>query len=155
MSDRDSSEAIEVKPAQFVLRYPIGRTAVEFDNDGEPTKYRDNYELACDMLGHLLQGGSIALPQPIETAEGKKTKAWELVEMSPFAGFDWDWTEGHHNTETGKRWKITDATGKEFQNVRKLNSNTGFIEQTGPSDGPIYVRTLAPLPITVEQVDIE
>ena len=79
----------------------------------------------------------------------------EIQEMTESSGFDWDWTTDHHILETGKRWKVTDATGKEFQNVRKLNSNTGFIEQTGPSDGPIYVRTLAPLPITVEQVDAE
>ena len=140
---------------QFVLRYPIGRTAIEFDNDGEPAKYRDNYEIACEIIEHLLDGGSIVLPQPTETVEGKQTNVWELVEMGPFAGFDWDWTTDHHMLETGKRWKITDANGKEYDRVRMLNSNTGLIEQTGPSDGPIYVRTLAPLPITVEQVDIK
>ena len=148
----DEIQEMTASSTQYALRYPMGKTMF---NDNDTTEYRDNYDIACEIMEGFLAGGSVILPQPVEAIDGNRTNEWEILEYGPHSGCDWDWTTDHHILEPGKRWKITDATGKEFQNVRKLNSNTGFIEQTGPSDGPIYVRTLAPLPITVEQVDIK
>ena len=137
--------------AQYVLRYPTGKLPVAFDDDGNPTEYKDNYDIACETMEHFLEGGSIILPHPTGTLDGLPSLGWEIEETGPFAGFDWDWVDNYPLTEKGKRWKITDVNGKEYQNVMKLNSSSGLILQRG-EDGPVFVRTLAPLPITVEQV---
>ena len=138
----DSSQTKFDPVSQYVLKYPVGRTG-----------NRDNYKLAQEIMEVWLAGGSIVLPQPpqslgLECSEG----GWEMIEFGPWSGFDWDWSEGHE-LKPGKRWKVTDGEGREYENVTKLNSRSGMIVQN-PSNrtGPLFVQTLAPLPITVEQV---
>ena len=142
-----SPETIESTPAiksQYILRYPPGTT------DGV-----DNFEIAQKIMKSWLNGGSITLPN-VTPSIGESSchqAGWKMIEYGPFSGFDYDWSSGQHELKPGNQWKITDATGKEYERVTKLNSRTGMIvQECMDRSGPIFVQTLAPLPIKIQQV---
>ena len=133
---------------QFVIYYPPGFTFF----DGCEV---DNFDLAKSIMKKLLDGGSIVLPSdppPIGTESPSLLPAWRIEILGVDNGFDWDWSEGKYRFQVDLRlpFRITDGDGKEYANVLRLSTITGVIEQTSLDYGT--VTTVAPLPITVEQI---